>query len=131
MYHPDDHNIITTDDISHLREAVLHVQGEKTTAILHVELFPTKNYTTEGLKLHLTNGVSHRYLMVEPEEEVVEEAAETEAKTEAEALPGAAESLNEGTIEEVETEPEAGIEAGQGAEADVVAPATKVSHRKK
>jgi hypothetical protein len=87
MYHPDDANIITTDDISVLRGAVLQERPDGThVAILQLELLPHKKYTTDNLKLHLTNGVSHRYLMVEAEEEDLaqeEEARAAEASTEA------------------------------------------------
>ncbi len=81
MYHPDDANIITTDDITCLRGVVLLERDDGTMeAILQLDLRQGKPYTTDNLKLHLTNGVSHRYLMVEPEEKIID-ATQEETRT--------------------------------------------------
>ena len=68
MYHADQAHIITTDDITKLHALSLTTVNGKTFASFVAELQPDKvfNETDGQFRLHLTNGVSHRYLVPEP-----------------------------------------------------------------
>lgn len=78
MYHQDKPHVIEADDIETLHEVQLKKKGEDTLAHLVVKLRPHKDYTTDGFRLHLTNGVSHRFLEPEPPKE--EETPKKESK---------------------------------------------------
>ncbi len=85
MYHADDAHIITTDEITRLPHLSLHTDKHGTRyAHIVAELAPGKEYTEDGLRLHLTNGVTHRYLFEEgdiPEAERVGEEQEAEGQS--------------------------------------------------